>query len=385
MFISDLNKKEYVFNNNFLEFIDNEDDYDDDFDDDYINDNIKSLNESINYLLESNNIKEEISNVKYNALNLLNTSDDFLDMNSDSLVINICAYHINTINDAPFLQFFLQKKNENNEEIFDFPKFKYISQENAISKSISLMNILCISYYKNIKYEYNGYLYYEKNIYLFFDCSNLNIESVKLNRNNELWLVLLDEILNHKNVCNFKVSDEVINFFMNNNDFIYLQDKENNNLELPIVAYSSCSKNKIDFTLTFGVITENNNELMGNYYYFTDYQNSIKNENDCLIRLAIFLRKMKVVLNNVDDNHDESVITRNMLLEYDILSKEYKDIKLNMRISDRDGLWSDNYDSVYIGKIKLDDDSYFNRGPLWVIKNYQQQVPLSGHLINKSN
>ena len=56
-----------------------------------------------------------------------------------------------------------------------------------------------------------------------------------------------------------------------------------------------------------------------------------------------------------------------------------------MRLTDYDGLWSKNYDSVYIGKVELDNGDKFEEGPLIAIKNYNQQVPLSYHYINSKN
>jgi len=397
-----LSKNEYLFNKDFLKFIDEDEDNDEDnYDDAEIYDKLNELNKHIEELLninkENSNKKKNLSsimqknNVKYNALDLLNIdNDDFLGIkNPDNIYINICAYHINTSGEHPFLQFFLQKKDKNDGDIFTFPKFKFTGEENAIIKSINVMDILCISYYKDINYEYKGHLSIENNIYLFFDCTNLNIESVKLTRTNDLWLVLIDEIINENQVCNFKISCEVIDFFTNNNEFLYLYDENNNKLETPLVLYQKCPKNKVDFMLTFGATLETNEEIMGNYYYFTDYTNCVNNvvnskDNYGIIRFAVFLKNMKVVMNNINDPYDGSLTTQKMVFDYDILSEEYKNIKLNIRISDRGGVWTQNYDSVYIGKIKLDDDSYFSNYPLWVVKKYGQQIPLSGHLINKN-
>jgi hypothetical protein len=54
-----------------------------------------------------------------------------------------------------------------------------------------------------------------------------------------------------------------------------------------------------------------------------------------------------------------------------------------LKISDRDGLWRENYDSVYIGKIELDDGNIIDDYPLWAIKNYDQQIILSSHIVDK--
>ena len=55
-----------------------------------------------------------------------------------------------------------------------------------------------------------------------------------------------------------------------------------------------------------------------------------------------------------------------------------------MRISDHDGKWSEFYDSVFLGKIELDNGDYLKNTPIYVLKEYEQQIPLSYHFINKS-
>jgi len=333
IFTDYLKNNEYVFNEDFIKFIEDEDDADmDEYEVDY---QLNELNHSIEELMNEHKQNEmnkrnkgnNENKHKYNAINLLNEGDDFL-YNSTNMNINICAYHINNSTENPFLQFFLQKQSKDNGDVFNFPQFKCENCENVISKSVSFMEILCISYYKDVNYEYKGYLKYNDNVYLFFDCTTLGIDSVKLNRNNELWLVLIDEIINQKHVCNFKISEEVTDFFINNDEFAYLQDEET-----PIVVYNSCPKNRIDFTLIFG----NTND------HFTDYNNSIKLDSKDtsvgLIRFAIFTKNMKIEKNNLDEN------------------------------------WKNEYDSVYM---------CFEDYPRWVIKKYEQQTPLSGHIIKHS-
>jgi hypothetical protein len=57
--------------------------------------------------------------------------------------------------------------------------------------------------------------------------------------------------------------------------------------------------------------------------------------------------------------------------------------QLTMRISDYDGKWTDMYDSVQIGIIELDNGEKLKETPILVVKNYEQQVPLSYHYIDK--
>ena len=57
--------------------------------------------------------------------------------------------------------------------------------------------------------------------------------------------------------------------------------------------------------------------------------------------------------------------------------------KLTMRISDHDGLWTKMYDSVVLDTVELDDGSVLKDTPMYVCKEYEQQLPLSYHYLNK--
>ena len=61
----------------------------------------------------------------------------------------------------------------------------------------------------------------------------------------------------------------------------------------------------------------------------------------------------------------------------------YNNYKQRIRLSDRDGLWVTEYDSIYIGPLELDNGEMFKEGPMWVLKNHEQQLPLTSHFIDK--
>ena len=257
-------------------------------------------------------------------------------------------------------------------------------------KAIAIMESLCISYYKGSQYIYKGFKIYNNDIYIFFDCSQLDIESVRLDRNNDLWLVLIDEIINKGYVCQYKIANTVIDFFYNNNELIFLRDLEYNIYETPTVVYASCPEKRLHFCSVFGISSfVDETSLFGNYYYFTDYQNLFKQEKDSgIIRLAVFLGRMKIIRNLYNDVIDESTITRHLFDKYS-KNKDNKekleDLKLHMKISDRGGLWATEYDSIFIGKTMLENGRFIADYPLWVVKEYEQQIVISSHLKDKRN
>jgi len=359
-----------------------------------------NLFEQINELYKQQEIfipskKETNSQYFYEGLDILNDdlTEYFNNANEkdEKPTVHICAYHVNEMHKYPFLEFFLFKEKKENENLLHFPNFKYENSFNVLEKSFSIIKLIGLTYGKQLNYDFKGYLGYSKDLFLFFDCSNLKLNGFKMSKENDLWLATIDEIINQKKTCDINIEQNITELFINNEELLYLSDKNGLFYEIPTTAYSSCSKNKLDFVLTFGVSPSTNNEIMGNYYYFTNYQNAVKlsflndeNENGGLIRCALFLGNMKVPMNINNDIIDESEITQNILLNSINNVKDKKNEQLLLRIIDRNGLWTHNYDSVYLGKIELDDGSFFEKFPLWVVKDYEQQVVLSAHILDKN-
>ena len=92
--------------------------------------------------------------------------------------------------------------------------------------------------------------------------------------------------------------------------------------------------------------------------------------------------RIKVIENSINNETDKSATKKERLLEpnLDSILEE-----LTIRISDHDGKWSEYYDSVYLTQVKLDNDEYLKNTPIIVVKEYDQQVPLSCHYINNGS
>jgi len=333
--------------------------------------------------------------------------------------INICIYQINVSGKTPFIQYILQKYNSQHKkqpDVIKFPTFNYVKGMDIMSYCQSILDMTFICYSENMKeenkgtYMYKGFTNNNNQFQLFFDCSLYNIDVHKLYRENDLYLTLMDEIVNHQSICNFKIDEEVVDFFMNHPNFVYLVDADEYYIETPIVVYAGCNYNHLEFSSIFGISTSKPESLMGPYYYFTDYQNAIKAggwvnkeiQNKLkkstqkmveydehgrfmkggLIRFAIFPGNTKVTTNCLENSTDKSQITQNML-ELDSSTMEYKNARNAIRFSDRDALWTQKYDSVYVGPMGLDNGETYQEAPLWVLKDYEQQIPLTIHSIDK--
>lgn len=349
---------------------------------------------------------------KYKALDRLTSSNERID--DPFAKIHICPFHVNTAGKKPFLQYFMRKypKTQDNlkEETFEFMSF---DNNDGIDPVFKAQNILDISFYcfkKMVFSMYVGFLQKEKNYYLFFDCSDYEIEVHNLYRDNEFWLLTMDELINTREVCgNFVVDPAVTQFFHDNSDFIYLQNEINENYEIPVVAYVGTLSSKSNFMSIFGQGQSDSKSIFGPHYYFYDYNDSVKMssqmcsnfkkdnkpitimnwlnsdtipENIAVIRVILFLGKTKIVETSTNDT---SKTTLDMLKEdYTRATKNHREIVNSLFIADREGKWTENYDSVFLGDW-FNAECEITYKNTYVVKEYDQQLVLSCHFLDSAN
>jgi hypothetical protein len=194
-------------------------------------------------------------------------------------------------------------------------------------------------------------------------------------------------------LCNFEIEENVSDLFISNDKFCFLDDNNNNCYEIPSISFIGTKKEQVKFKYTFGESSQNKNAILGPYFYFTNFMNSFtceniglqqmnktNNVNDCIVRVALFTGKVKYIENNISDPSDESEI-KNCLLKDETIDQHHE--RLTIRISDHDGLWSRDFNSVYLGHIELDNGMHLENTPIIVVKEYEQQCPLSYHYVNK--
>jgi hypothetical protein len=329
-------------------------------------------NDKLNKLIDENTFLENKKNEFIYYIN------HYLDFNLNNLcnIKNILSkpiflgiYKINYSYKYPFLEYLFEKDYFN---LLSFPTIK-INNTNNIKTNIEkqVSNKFC--QIKLSSFKINGFSEYEDKIIIFIDSGNNEI----LINNYNSYLVLMDEIVNNKHVNNIKIDTFFPKYFIEHFDLIYLKDENNNNYEIPVVVYQGIEERLIEFTVMFGNTKSSETELMGPYFYFTSFENVQNKFNSiglkyAIIRYGIFLGTMKIPMNFIDDEEDYSIIKENLLS----LNDNYKHL-LTKRISDHSGKWTDLYDSVYIGRTELDDGSFLNNTPIWVIKDYSQQITLS--------
>lgn len=330
----------------------------------------------------------EPSYFKYKAENelLLIPSYDIKDYKH----IYICSYTINNEIKYPFLRFLLV--NSFVDEKMTFPEVPVYSNIDPIELlnyiKVQLFGIVLFNNnYETFSQEtkFKGYFEFNNNLYVFFDITNLSSQINDIYITNRAGLILLDEILNQKHMCDIPINRDVSYFFIVNDNFCFLIDKNDNSYEIPIVSYVGKPESKLSFTFIFGESKNNKDGILGPFYYFTDFStarneaiSSSYNNNCGVVRFATFTGDTKYF-----ENHQNDI--DNSLIKLQRLQSENANIEqLTMRLSDHDGNWAENYDSAYLGCIELDNGMMLDK-PLLALREYNQQIPLSWHFISNKN
>lgn len=362
--------------------------------------NYKNENEN-----ESNNDKEiliEDNYYYYEALECLEQDIDEYLQNNYVQKITVSAFQINNEKKYPFLSYLLCKNPF--DDTFNLPciplNYQSVNTTNIITMTqIFLLSVLSLENSKDHLdlLEFKGFYTVNSEVYIFYDLTN-SIPKIKY-AFDDICFGLVSEILNNQCICKSPINEEVTNFFLNNSDFCFLKNKDDTIHEMPIVCYVGKSGHLLYFTYIFGVSKSENHEMFGPYYYFTNYENAIKqmeyesSQNTHLvkgqgqgkssvsgvIRFALFMEKMKFIQNLQTDELDDSEIKKERLNDPQ-LDTNFE--KLTMRISDHDGKWATDYDSVFLGNnIELENGEKLMNVPMIVLKEYEQQLPLSHHVI----
>ena len=338
---------------------------------------------------EYNPVPQTYYNYKGSSLLKLDYKNELFEYSN----INIFGYTINNEKKYPFQQILLTRSANNSELIFPkIPLFTNFNKNELIDYTkVCLFGVLSFDNYESFDdlIKFDGFYENNNNLYLFFDLTKIKINLYDIYSNSPLWFGLIDEIVNYKNICSVKINDSVSNFFQENQDFCFLVDDKDDIYELPVVGFMSSSEKKIKYNYTFGQIKEDKNQILGPYYYFKDYYNAFEEAGNLiiddtkmgLVRFALFTGNVKYIDNHPNDLVDESEIKKQRLQDSNL---DQTIERLTMRISDHDGKWADKYDSVYLGNVELDDGSYLNK-QIFVVKEYDQEISLSYHFINKNS
>jgi hypothetical protein len=345
---------------------------------------IKNKNNKIHIKLDTPIVDPNSNcfNYTYDLSTSINTDLNNISKNIDR--ISFCIYrivHCKTQQNVkhPFLQYLLYKYPPSNNSslsnmlVFPFIKFKnnFKSESNKFIENII-----------GKKIEPDGFIEKNKTVFIFYNISTLENNIINkvyyMNKNNELWWCIMDEICNHKKVLNFPIHKSVYNTFYKNPSLIYIKLNEKR-IEIPTIAYYGNYFNFLPIVAALGQ-KGNNTKTKSDSLFFSSFkkafrygcwtddykEKSMYNEKisdidglykRCgLIRFALFLGKINI-LDDIEYSKLDNYITSNN--------------------------WKSEYNSLVLTRINF-DNNILNIEPEYILKNFSQQTPLSYHEIDKT-
>ena len=272
----------------------------------------------------------------------------------NNVKINICIFRINKEGLNPFLEFLLYKYTKKYNDILTFP----FTRKNII-KAKKYATTIC-------KNTLLGYLKYLDQYYIFCEVKEPNYNNKLLKRNNNYWWCILDEICNQKKILNFPIHKCVSSIFIKYPKLIYLYKKQNEPYEIPTVAYQGMYYDLIPIIATLGSKNMIYNSH-GPYFYFYSYEKAPKNAG---------WRQNKSHHQSKIDKHNR--FDKGGIIRYALF---LGNIKVCNEIKDQN--WTTSYDSVYNNHYKF--GKFFLSEYEYIVKHFQQQMPISFHILNKSS
>ena len=339
---------------------------------------------AMNVGLEANTALLDCKTVHYPAEQILDKEFGSIPKHPDRIVI--CIYRVNHCQNrynvtTPFLEYLLYKYPKSKTPMSDLMLFPFLktkksssalSQGNALAKKLTGYALKCA-----------GYRVMDTNVYMFYNLSSADQYSITnirlLNRKTHLWWALIDEICNLRQVVSFRVHPSVYNLFFRNPILIYLETSLGR-VDIPTVGYYGNYYKLIPIIATLGQKATTANAILGPYYYFGTFRKAVryagwtssygprdiygervtnnegKYKQGGLVRFALFMGDMKVILDQ----------PRDKLADY--LSGKSK--------------WAANFDSLYIGRVPLENGGVYTANPEYIAKQFHQQIPLSMHLLD---
>ena len=314
--------------------------------------------------------------VSYNIKSILET--DMTRVPSNVKRMAFCIYRINnTNNNTPFLEYLLYKydntKNDfSNMLIFPFVNIKTNIEEesNKFMKNLTDNNITPL-----------GFKMDDGVLYMFYDLTSFYLKNYSKKykeKNDKLWWCLIDEICNHQTVLNYSIHKSVVSMFFSNKNMIYLNN-ENGNIETPCVAYFGNTMELLPMIATFGLEGENTLNK-NNILHFTGLKKSFRNGGWSKNYKIQYLYGKEI--SDIDGRYDNGGIIRFALFlgKSDILiNKSHESLVKYIN----DGLWKKKYDSILFSSINF-DNTKINSDTEYILKNNENQIPLSYHIIDKN-
>ena len=285
--------------------------------------------------------------------------------------VDLCVYCIAKKNINPFLLFSLFK-NEYRDH--------HLSWLTINIKDKNLEDIITILRDKlkgtpaNIVYE--GKYTYNERLQLWFSCDDISdIVNIGKYNDTQFWSTS-SEIINYKKLLTFSINYNIVDFFLENNDFLYLKNDLGDIYESPTIAYYGNHANRITFAANVGIMRAQINSIFGPYYYYANYEKAIEyasktNKIDSIYGVPSEIEGEKLVIN------DKGQLSKGGLLRSVIFLGDI----VVANIEEEKGIsWVSKGNSI-ISQSKLEKEK---PDILYVIENFENQFPLERYYIASS-
>lgn len=333
---------------------------------------------------------DDCSIFDYPILDIVNTNFTHIPPTYSKLAI--CPYFITTCKNRygvhkPYLQYLLYKYPATNKKIGNLLVFPFIDVKTNINVKTAA-NKLLHSVIK-IKISPTGFIQSDNTIFVFYDLSSVDEYSTipraqqqwlkLIKQSSKLWWVLIDEICNHRKSLNFPIHKSVTSLFYLNPILIYLKQKTKN-IDIPIVGYYGNYYKFLPIIASLGQKpTTWPNLEFGPYFYFTSYTGAFRYAG-----WTSNYKQRKVYNKQIAD--EDGKLSKGGIIRFALFTEkthvllDMKNNKISKYMHKNE--WTKHYNSLYLGRVPRINGSVWHMNPRYVVKTFDQQLPLSLHLVD---
>ena len=367
-------------------------------------DNIVDLSQPLEDVVSSvSALREEQTKSNYRYRN-----KDLYRYNADSIIVNatpslkgvvevrICLFVVVVGKTTPFIEFYLYRDDDGTLRLPTIPV-----GNNTVEDTLTKLTKVYSQW--NADIGYRGFVVSGDEKVLVYEWKNNTSDGLDTGTiSSRWWRVMSAEIVNHRKMLSFPIRDDVYEFFLENSEFLFLRDEYDVLYETPSVGYYGSYYKNIAMTSVFGLRREGPTASLGPYYYFGSYERAMHDaiwsssgkpievdgklitidedgryDKGGLVRFALFMGKTNVMMARDSDTEDQSKISQE-------LADSNAFIEETMKIRDVDANWVSGFNSVRHGKHTVNMEGRKPRVllPQIVVKDYNQQVPLSYYYVN---
>ena len=333
---------------------------------------------------------DDCSIFDYPIHDIVNTN--FTHISSTYNKLAVCPYFITTCKNRygvykPYLQYLLYKYPTTNKKFGNLLVFPFIDVKTNINVKTAA-NKLLHSVIK-IKITPTGFIQSDNTIFVFYDLSSVDEYSTipraeqqwlkLIKQSSNLWWVLIDEICNHRKSLNFPIHKSVTSLFYRNPILIYLKQKTKN-IDIPIVGYYGNYYKFLPIIASLGQKPTTWPDLeFGPYFYFTSYTGAFRYAG-----WTPNYKQRKVYDKEIADEDGKllkgGIIRFALFMEKTHVLLDMKNSKISKYMHKNE--WTKHYNSLYLGRVPRINGSVWHMNPRYVVKTFDQQLPLSLHLVD---